>query len=416
MKLNNYQTNGLGNIRVNKKYNLKIKSGDSEKNIDLVFTNLPVIQIINDSKIYEEPKSLARIKINTPEIENTFSSFIGIEYRGKYSRIYKKRSLGFSLWKKMVSTETYPANLLGGISNTDWILTAAFNDPSRIRNLVSFEIWENLDSLQDEIHGNHAGIHCQPAEVFLNNNFRGLYLFSGLVNHEMLNLDEGAVLYKANDWAAGATKFESFDPEISSNKYWNGWEQKFPDSKELINWEPLNELYELVVNGTDEDFTNNIYNLIDIELFIDYFLFLNLTFASDNTGKNIFFFKKNANSKFKLLPWDLDGSWGIQYDGLQVGYGSILTNNLFCRLHELNPDNYNKKVKSRWQLLRENNFSREKLYRVFDKYFNLLNSSDIINQENKIWGIDLNISEEQNYIENWTTNRLIFLDSYFQAF
>ena len=414
-KLINNQINSLGKVRIKQPYQLEIRINGVVKKLELIFTNLPIIQIISDTKIYDEPKSLARIQINSSVENHRFSSFAGIEFRGRFSREYDKKSMGFALWEGMDRSVEYSAELLGLKKNSDWILGSAFIDPSRIRNLVSFEIWNGLNNSGSENSVEHIGIQSKIAEVFLNNKFQGLYIFSELLNQELLGADNDAVLYKGIDWEDGATKFETFNPEISINQFWNGWEQKIPDRKEKINWTPLNELYELVVDGDDEEFIQNINNHFDIDNLIDYYLFLNLTLAIDNTGKNTFLFAKNVDAPFQYIPWDLDGSWGISYDGARIDCKSILTNNLFERLFETNSDNYRQKVKSRWFYLRENNFKKENITVIFDKYFQLMNSSDIIQKENLIWDVNLNISEELEYINNWTSDRLEFLDNYFEG-
>ncbi len=411
-KLENNQLNNLGFVQINKPYQIEIRNGKTTKQLTLIFTNLPIIQIISDTKIYDEPKSITRIQINSSEKNHHFTSFAGIELRGRYSRDYEKKSMGFALWEGMDRSLEYSSELLGLKKNSDWILGAAFIDPSRIRNLVSFEIWNGLNNL-----GNyHLGIQSRLVEVFLNNSFQGIYVFSELLNEQLLGVDNNAVLYKGIEWANGATKFESFNPEISINQFWNGWEQKIPDRKDRINWSPLNNLYELVVNGSDEDFASNIANHFNIENLIDYYLFLNLTLAIDNTGKNSFLFAENDDTPLQYIPWDLDGSWGILYDGTKIDYKAILTNNLFDRLYEVNVENYREKVKNRWLNLREINFKKKNIAGVFDKYFKLMKASDIIQKENLIWDINLNIEKEQMYINDWTANRLEFLDNYFGEF
>lgn len=411
-KVENNKLNHLGLVQINQLYKIEIRNGKTTKQLALIFTNLPIIQIISDTKIYDEPKSIARIQINSSEKNHHFTSFAGIELRGKYSREYDKKSMGFALWEGMDRSIEYSSELLGLQKNSDWILGAAFIDPSRIRNLVSFEIWNGLNNL-----GNyHLGIQSILVEVFLNNSFQGIYIFSELLNEELLRVDNNAVLYKGIEWANGATKFETFNPEISINQFWNGWEQKIPDRKERINWSPLNNLYELAVNGSDEDFAANIDNHFNIDNLIDYYLFLNLTLAIDNTGKNSFLFSENDDTPFQYIPWDLDGSWGILYDGTKVGFNSILTNNIFERLFETNPDNFSEKMKTRWFFLRENNFCEKNITAVFDCYFQKMNASDIIIKENLIWDVNLDISEEQEYINNWISDRLDFLDNYFEEF
>ena len=74
--------NNLGDIEINKNYDLTINIKNTTYDLNIQFTNLPIIQIITPNQIYDEPKVLARIIINYPdEIESEISSYIGIEYR-----------------------------------------------------------------------------------------------------------------------------------------------------------------------------------------------------------------------------------------------------------------------------------------------------------------------------------------------
>ncbi|MFW6277484.1 MAG: CotH kinase family protein [Prolixibacteraceae bacterium] len=411
--LKNNKINHLGVIKIGKAYPLTIKNNGTIHRFELVFTNLPVVQIIAGSEIYDEPKTLAKIQITDAEPASAFSSYAGIERRGKFSKYFDKRSMGFALWENMNSTSEYSASVLGFKPNSDWILNSGIVDPSRVRNLVSFEIWNNLSPREDDGEPGHVKIHSKPVEVFLNNKLQGLYIFSERVNREFLNAGNEAVLYKAIDWSDGATRFERFNFAPSNNRFWNGWEQEIPDPDSVLNWKPLENLYELTVNGTDEAFRNNIASQIDIENFIDYFLLLNLTSAGDNTGKNMFFYKENSSAPLQIIPWDLDGAWGITYDGTRTGFESVLSNRLFERLVETNPDNFKQKLKNRWFSLRENSFSEEQLNGLFAHYFSEIEESGIIIHENRIWNEDLDPENERVYIENWMENRLVFLDNYF---
>lgn len=412
-ELKNREKNLLGAVEVNKSYRLVFTTDKKEFELELVFTNLPVVQIVCDSEVRDEPKTLSRIVYNDPKADKQFSSLSGIEYRGKYSRSYPKKSFGFSLWEDGLSDKEFDYNISGTGSNSDWILNGAVIDPSRIRNVVSFEIWKEMGKTMPG--SDHWGIESKRSELFLNNEFRGLYLFSENLNHFRLSAEEGAVLYKAIDWADGATRFESFEEEISTNQYWNGWEQKYPFRKEVINWEPLNKLYVLVVNAGDDEFVEHIGEMIDIPLFVDYFILLNLTSAADNTGKNTFLFKKSSQEKFQIIPWDLDGSWGILYDGSRVDDQNILSNNLYARLMDLNADNFRQQLKARWAFLRENCLSEGDLKKFFDGYFHFFQSSDIVQMENQVWNIQLDMNEEQEYINEWIESRLLYLDDFFSS-
>jgi hypothetical protein len=412
-KLENKTINNFGEVKIGESYNLRIETDGSKKEFDLVFTNLPIVQLIVDSEIHDEPKTLARIRISEVSRSPGFNSFAGVEKRGKFSRYFPKRSMGFALWNDMNNTSEYSAGLLGMKPNTDWILNGAVIDPSRIRNLASFEIWNNLPGWINEETTPSFKIQSKLTELFINNQLRGIYVFSERINREFLQAGNDAVLYKGVEWAGGATRFENYKPELSGNRFWNGWEQEIPDPDIKVDWHPLKSLYELVIDSADDKFKSNITKVIDIENFIDYFLSLNLTSAADNTGKNIFLYRPIQTARFEIIPWDLDGSWGITYDGSKMSYDAILKNNLFVRLMEANPDNFRTKIKNRWFFLRENSFSEENLNQVFHTYFQKMEMSGILEYENSIWDENIDFQSEKEYIQSWTTNRLEFLDVYF---
>ena len=389
-KISNQQKNNLGKITTSCAYNVTYTIAGKTYHLNLVFTRLPIIKITCDSEIHDEPKTLAGIEVLNSDASSVFSSFAGIEIRGKHSRDYPKQSLGFELWKNMSDDKIQSTPLLGFRNNSNWILNGAVIDPSRIRNLVSFQLWNSL------FEGKYMGIESRPVELFINHDFRGLYIFSELLNAELLDAGAETVLYKGVDWENGAVTFETFDPELSENQFWNGWEQKIPDRKERINWKPLFELYKLIINGSDKQFSAEIANLIDLENLIDYYLFLNLVKAPDNTGKNIFLWKQNMGAKFQIIPWDLDGSWGIVFDGTRINHTGILTNNLYERLFQLNPNLFKEEVKIRWLFLRQNVFHEQNIFHVFNSWFQFLEGTDLIQYENQVWILQLDIISEQN--------------------
>jgi hypothetical protein len=133
----------------------------------------------------------------------------------------------------------------------------------------------------------------------------------------------------------------------------------------------------------------------------------------DNTGKNTFLEKESITDEIHIIPWDLDGSWGLFWDGTHTSYTSILSNSLFDRLIETNTDNFKGKLKQRWGLLRGNIFSNIELKRMFNDNFMFINKSEIIDIENKKWGSNIDINSEQEYLIDWIENRVIFLDNYF---
>lgn len=183
----------------------------------------------------------------------------------------------------------------------------------------------------------------------------------------------------------------------------------------MINWEELKKLRNFIVNSKDKNFIDSIDYYIDIDNFIDYYLFLNLCSAFDNTGKNIFLMKSRETKKFIILPWDLDASWGLFWDRSYIEPTGILSNNLYDRLFELNPNNFKAKVKTRWFDLAQNVFSEEEILDEFEKSINPIIKSGIIDKENLIWSLNIDTEAEYEYLKNWLRARINYLDTYFSS-
>ncbi len=409
MALINKQVNQLGTIELYKRYNVAIKTNNTVRNLTLVFTSFPIVQVITPNTILDEPKTLAKIHVNYPEYsEPTFSTFIGIEYRGATSQGLPKKSYGFSCVRTKYIDDEYSAPFFGLEKNRDWILDAMYHDHARQRGRSSFEIWRTMDG------NNHYGTNSNFVELYINNRHQGIYCFNETINAELIGLtDPNALLYKATTWGDGATEFYTYSGETPFLNYWDGWIQKYPLLDGSPNWEPLRHLRWLIVQSNSQDFVDGISQNVDLENIIDYHLFLNLIFASDNTGKNTYLMRQHDTDPFKIIPWDLDGTWGLFWNGNSIGYNEVLSNGLYNRLLALNPNDFRMKMKTRWIYLRANTFSQTNLTNVFEENFEQLSESDIISIENAKWNQGIDLETEHVKLNNWLTSRLIFLDEYY---
>ena len=408
--LTNNSLNNLGNIRLNETYTVQITTKGMVKELTLSFTNLPMVQIVTPNQIIDEPQKLARFTINySADSSNTMTSFVGIDFRGGSAQFNPKKSYGFSFLKTMDLGSKTSKALFGWEPKEDWILDALYNDGSRLRNKISFEIWHAMNPFQ------HQAIQSKWVELYVNNDCQGLYCLNEQMNAEQLNLtDSEAVLYKATAWGDGATTFEYLSSAAPLFvDVWDGWEQKYPKPKDRIHWQPLYELRDLIVHKSALEFVRDIEEQIDLAIFIEYYIFLNLISATDNTGKNIIWARPNAQAPFFIIPWDLDGSWGRFWDGTNSNATTILSNKLFDRLLALNPNNFKGNLKRRWLALRGGVLSYSNLENVFEDSFNEIGRSDILAIENRTWNSRIHIQQEQQYIKNWTLTRLNFLDVYF---
>lgn len=408
ISLDNGVLNQLGTIAVNTAYELEFTTEGEFNVFTLYFTNIPTVQIVALDQIKNEPKSYARILVNYSNANMpTFNSIVGIENRGISSLAHPKKSMGFKLLQSFDMKNEYSASLFNKTKNTEWVLDAMYSDKAQGRNKTSLELWQSFPQNID-----HLGTSCEYVEVFLNYESLGLYTFCEKLSYEFLELNAESILITGKQNLA-TTYFREVPSSSPSGPYWAGWEQKSP--KFGNNWTALEKLSKLTVTASDQAFIQQIETLIDLDNFIDYFLFVNSIKASDDIAKNWFLMKKNDSEPFVIVPWDLDVSWGVDFKTQKVDENGVIKNGIYERLLALNPNNFREKLKARWQELKYKELSTSTLTDIFKKNFDILNRSNIIERNNQKWDRTINLSSEETYINSWIVARWYFVDEYIGA-
>lgn len=424
MELMNGERNDLGEIVTNQPYQVIIQLNQQVDTFSCIFTSLPLIHVMTYEEIPDEPKVLSWFEMQYCHNQESdpaiiqFKTQAGIEIRGGSSTRYDKKSYGFELWEDG-STKDYSASLLGMRYGEDWILDAMYIDDLRMRNKISFELWEKISSTPDEdqMHGIFPGIHCEFVELFINNRYSGLYCLNEKLDEHILQFTRnqyelGGVMYKAIDWADGSTSFEIYNSDPPDHFLWDGWEIIYPEHENA--WNPLAELRNFVVHSSDASFKDEIVTLIDLENAIEYYLFMNLLLAYDNTGKNTYLARYSEQSPFFIMPWDIEASWGRMWDGADSNTWGIVYNNLFKRLIETDAEEFNDRLCSRWDEYRETLFHEDSLMLPIGNYYTLLKNSGAIERENTRWPDSLiDFDQEYLYISEWLEARLDYLDGHF---
>lgn len=404
-----------------------LKTGGSYKitanniNYDLFFTGLPLIHIQTEYNIGNEPKVPATFIIS--DSNETFSSYIGIERRGGISQHYPKKSYDLELWKDASGHDTINRSLLSMRNDDDWLLMAMWNEPLRLRNVVSHELWLKIYTLyyQEEEPKAVPGIHTRYAELFLNGEYMGIYILTEPVDRKQLKqkkflIDNPVIrgqLFKALSWGEAAT-YDGAPPFNNSSRLWSGFEMKYPKEEEITDWNDLYNLVNLVVNGSDDDFLRYMPSMFNIENAVDYFLFLNILRGTDNRGKNIYVSRYDIDEQFINIPWDLDGTWGMFWNGTRQDItDDIFSNGMFDRLMNLDNNFFNLLLRERWNTLRQNEFDKIRLMEMFEEKYNILHLNGAYTREKLKWGDNTLDLQNIFYLNTWLTKRLAFLDDYF---
>ena len=416
----------------------RFKNGTLFDSYDLVFTNLPVIQL-SAALITDEPKHEGTFQLASGAFgQETGILKMGIEIRGATSQIYPKKSFSIQLGKNSDWTDELKTSLLDMRSDGDWILDAAYRDTTLVRNLVSENIFRELhphvyvDS--NGVPTGQSSIRGQLVEVILNGSYHGLYVLSERVDRKLLGLNKVSVPKDASgnkDWslvdfsdpANGSVLYKASYEEAAFGDlatYAIGYEQKYPKpDTEAARPEPLQQLATLIINGTDADFTTQIGNLMDMDSLVDYWALVLAGQAQDNVQKN-FYLARNETGKFAIIPWDFDATFGMFWDGSAddgaTWFFPITGNRLFERLLTLPATGFNTKLKARWAELRSNLFTPEALASRFQSYLDQADKGSALSRNFARWpesgGAGAGISElgSATYIRNLLVERLSFVD------
>lgn len=436
-------------VTANKRYTIQVvRNNQTLSSVPLIFTGLPIVQLYSDGNALSSNFSKGKIRVQEGAKTNTQTGELlnaEMRYRGASALGFEKKSFAVKL--RNADWESADRSFFGLRNDNYWILDAMAVDGSRMRNRVSMDLWNEFSAdpyfkaLEPEMVNGTRGHYV---EVFLDDEYWGLYCMSERIDRKQLKLKKyeedtqniRGVLYKASQWSKavlmGSPYYTGANNVITDyynwSETWDCFEVKYPDMEEgePIDWNPLYEVVTFVANSNNAAFTNGISQVVDIPVWLDYYLLMELILASDNHGKNAYYYMYNINQEQKMgiAPWDMDGVFGIQWGGNKIApeqdYTAYLRakewseNYLYRRLKDNNVAGYNDRVKSRYDALRSTYFSADQLIRRFENYRELFENTGADVRERDRWnganGISVNFQDELGYITDWIVSRTSYLN------
>lgn len=337
---------------------------------------------------------------NNFEVSNQYGGMIRLH--GAVSQGYPKKSFRIAL--------NTPVQFLDLTRTHQWILNAAFIDPSLMRHKLSYDLFRSLSTTNAPRYA--AG--SRFVEVFLNNDYQGVYLLMERVNRRLLNLRQ----FDTNDFAHSVI-YKAVDHSANFGQPGHaGYEQQEPDLEKKQYWQPIEEFNKFVATSKKEEFFNNIESFLNLDNAIDFHLLVLLTCNSDGITKN-YFFCRNGQEKpplterFFFVPWDYDGTFGRNWDGSKYPHNVWLSNHLFDRLME--DKNYRSRFANRWNELRQNQFSEQAINNMIDRNVRELGDAAVRNYERwksaqNYYPDRVTFEQDIQWIKTWLNQRLKWLD------
>jgi len=405
---------------------------------------LPQVSVnTNGQEIPNEPKIFAEISIENKGAL-THEGFIGIEIRGQSSQMFPKKQYGFET--RDSENEDIDVSLLGLPEEEDWILYAPYSDKSLIRNALIYDISRDIGRYSSRL---------VFVELFLNNIYDGLYILMEKLKRDKNRIDINKLKSSENegeDLTGGYIikidkedsyhQLNSFTSSILPPNSKSNQQIRFvfhtPDEDDITD-EQRNYIksyistFEAALNSNQFlDAENGYSKYIDIASFVDFFILNELSNNVDGYRLSTWLVK-DKNELLSIGPiWDFNLAFGNanycdggRYDVWAYKFNERCPNDFwqvpFWWDRFMEDNNFKSLLQQRWNALRNNELSENSILSKIDKYVSLFESSGSGEANFRRWQIlgeyvwpnefiGGSYLEEINYLKDWISNRLVWID------
>ena len=431
------------------------RTNDNVVSTALTFTCLPVVRIYGD---FGNDYSLGTIAVSEPGKTTPAMLNMKAKWRGGITNSGDKHKRNYHVKLLDQQGEKLEQKFFGLRNDNSWILEACQVDMSRIRNRVLTDLWNDFS--QEPYYFAQepkamTGTRGQFVELILNDEYRGIYCMTENLDRKQMKLKkydettqtQHGQLWKSKDWSyavfMGTQPDGNYYPKdflSTPNNYsdmWDSYQVKYPDPDDVMptDWQTLYDAVYFVSTASDEMFCRDIAQYFDLPVVIDYYILMETIMSSDNHGKNLFFavYDKQKAKKITLGVWDMDATCGQRWSDEyfhstlmqpEQDYAEFIARyehgdyNLFKRLRDTDAEDFNRKVRLRYQELRNSHLATNNILQRFHNYFDLFATAGADQREYDRWNGDTDIArhtldfeDEMDYIDDWFTRRMNYLDT-----
>lgn len=316
------------------------------------------------------------------DAQGEFSSDITIKYRGTYSASFTLKR-NYTLHLKNAEGGQLKCSLLGLREDDDWVLLGGYSDPSRLRILVGLELYRAV---------------CGPAprgalcEVYFGQYYKGVYTLVERPDRKSAQVPKDGALYRVLAASVENVDVLSMTAEAApQGESWYNISKVYPEGDD--GWQAMEKLHAFLTTTDDEAFARGAEEYLDLAAFADYYLFVNLTGASDNMQKNLFL--AWDGDKFYPMAWDLDAAFGRLYNAELSDPGQWYSAPLFDRL--LQTEEFAALLRSRYTVLREQ-FLPENVCARFENYALQLEESGALTREAERFSTYTDVTTQKTHV------------------
>lgn len=411
----------------------------------LRFTSLPILCLDGD---FNTEYVVGQVRMTMPDDTLTQHYQARIKWAGGTTTYDWINKHNYHLKFVDDSLEKMDVSFFGLREDNHWRLDAGIIDMLRYRNKAAHSLWADFGNkpyyadLQPKARSYSRGNHV---EMFLNGEYMGFFDMTEFLDRKQMKLkkyDETAGVFHGLMWKAKEetrqTQFRVTAEADNTVERWCGFEIMYPDYDDVCptNYNVLADAIDFVVNSDSLTFVSQVGDYFDVPILADYYLFITVLFAIDNSCKNIIWscYDIAKDKKLTLSVWDLEATVGQHwYDGEgyfhapEIGpecdldedhhkFSKLWRNTLFNRLRKM-PE-FNNMVDTRYWRLRKTILNPDSLIARYAAIHSVLEKSGALNRETERWSGDediafqpLDFDGEFEYMADWIRRRITYLDN-----
>ena len=355
---------------------------------------------IEGNLFMQNKKEIGKFKVKYISDKINIEKYATLKLQGSSSLEYPKKNYTIKFYNDESCIDKFKVDFGWGKENK-YVLKANWIDKTHSRNIVTARLAAQTQEKYNlfQTSPNNGLIDGFPVELYINNEFHGLYTLNIPKDEWLYALDKNNPnhIMMVGEIYSQATMFQSLSVY--------GWNNELEDNSPNVQQKML-RLTNFIVNSTDKEFKENIHQYLSLDATLNYYILCHVFNIADNYAKNLIFVTYDGKIWYPTL-YDLDTSFGTQYHGMGLfdpNYNLPMNNNkLFERLSIL----YKKEIEQRYMELRKTVLSEKNIVNEIDKFYLQIDPNLLIKEQEK-WG--LIPGYDTNQMKDYIHNRLIYMD------
>lgn len=311
----------------------------------------------------------------------TIKSYVTLKVQGDTSAGYAKKNFNLKMFSDEARSEKLKCTFRNWSKTHKYCLKANWIDHTHARNVVGGRLWAQVarsradyDSYPTEYKesANCGAVNGFPVKVYLNGVYQGLYTWNIRKDSSMFNMDDSTGTHAAliADGLNDVTAWRA-TPQIDGSDWTDELNDTVPDAVKTA----FQNVYDFVMNATDEEFMANVETHFYLSSLIDYFIYVYSILMIGGLAKSQTMFTYDAQ-KFLANIYDMDTTWALTWNG--GGFYNVETacpdgyegtsNLLYERLVALYPD----RIKERYAELRTSVLSDANIINEFERFMDVI--------------------------------------------